>query len=90
MDCRALEPREGRYDDTYPIGVRDVTILSNLFLDRILGIPLLLAIVAFYSFDFCLRVGGIVSLSPHGASVTHRMINGLDHPFLFPCLFYTN
>ena len=60
----------------------DVTILSNLVLDRILGIPLLLAIVAFYSFDFCLRVGGIVSLSSHGASVTHRMIHGLDHPFL--------
>ena len=54
-----------------------MTILSNLVLDRILDIPLLLAIVAFYSFDFCLRVGGIVSLSPHGASVTHRMIH--DH-----------
>ena len=56
----------------------------------IMGIPLLLAIVAFYSFDFCLRVGGIVSLPPHGASVTHRMINDLDHPFLFPRWFYTN
>ena len=37
MDCRALETREGRYDDTDPIGVLDVTILSNLVLDRILG-----------------------------------------------------
>ena len=30
--------REGRYDDTDPMGVLDVTILSNLVLDRILGI----------------------------------------------------
>ena len=34
----SLETREGRYDDTDPIGVLDVTILSNLVLDRILGI----------------------------------------------------
>ena len=67
-----------------------MTILSNPVLDRILALPPLLAIVAFYSFDFCLRVGGIVPLSPHGASVTHRIIHDLDHPFLSPCLFYTN
>ncbi len=29
---------EGRYDDNDPVGVLDVTILSNLVLDRILGI----------------------------------------------------
>lgn len=34
----SLEAREGRYDDSDPIGVLDVTILSNLVLDRILGI----------------------------------------------------
>ncbi|MGN1216203.1 MAG: DUF1015 domain-containing protein [Candidatus Cryptobacteroides sp.] len=34
----SLEAREGRYDDKDPIGVLDVTILSNLVLDRILGI----------------------------------------------------
>ena len=33
-----LEAKEGRYDDSDPIGVLDVTILSNLVLDRILGI----------------------------------------------------
>ncbi len=30
--------KEGRYDDTDPIGVLDVTVLSNLVLDKILGI----------------------------------------------------
>ena len=30
--------KEGRYDDNDPIGVLDVTILSNLVLDKILGI----------------------------------------------------
>ena len=34
----SLEALEGRFDDTDPIGVLDVTILSNLVLDRILGI----------------------------------------------------
>ncbi|MGN0202630.1 MAG: DUF1015 domain-containing protein [Candidatus Cryptobacteroides sp.] len=34
----SLETKEGRYDDKDPIGVLDVTILSNLVLDRILGI----------------------------------------------------
>ncbi len=34
----SLEALEGRYDDADPIGVLDVTILSNLVLDRILGI----------------------------------------------------
>lgn len=34
----SLEARPGRYDDSDPIGVLDVTVLSNLVLDRILGI----------------------------------------------------
>ena len=34
----SLTAKPGRYDDTDPIGVLDVTILSNLVLDRILGI----------------------------------------------------
>ncbi len=34
----ALDAKEGRYDDKDPIGVLDVTILSGLVLDRILGI----------------------------------------------------
>ena len=34
----SLEAREGRYDDSDPIGVLDVTILSDLVLDKILGI----------------------------------------------------
>ncbi len=34
----SLEAREGRFDDSDPIGVLDVTILSNLVLDKILGI----------------------------------------------------
>ena len=34
----SLEARPGRYDDSDPIGVLDVTILSNLVLDKILGI----------------------------------------------------
>jgi len=34
----SLSAKEGRYDDNDPIGVLDVTILSNLVLDRILGI----------------------------------------------------
>ncbi|MCQ2146115.1 MAG: DUF1015 family protein [Bacteroidales bacterium] len=34
----SLETLEGRYDDSDPIGVLDVTILSNLVLDKILGI----------------------------------------------------
>ncbi len=33
-----LTAKEGRYDDNDPIGVLDVTILSNLVLDKILGI----------------------------------------------------
>jgi len=33
-----LQAREGRYDDNDPIGVLDVTVLSNLVLDKILGI----------------------------------------------------
>ena len=33
-----LDARDGRYDDADPIGVLDVTILSNLVLDKILGI----------------------------------------------------
>ena len=33
-----LVAREGRYDDNDPIGVLDVTILSNLVLDKLLGI----------------------------------------------------
>lgn len=33
-----LRAREGRYDDADPIGVLDVTILSTLVLDRLLGI----------------------------------------------------
>ncbi|MCQ2136068.1 MAG: DUF1015 family protein [Bacteroidales bacterium] len=34
----SLEAKEGRYDDNDPIGVLDVTILSQLVLDKILGI----------------------------------------------------
>ena len=34
----SLTAKPGRYDDADPIGVLDVTILSNLVLDRILGI----------------------------------------------------
>lgn len=34
----SLEAKEGRYDNSDPIGVLDVTLLSNLVLDRILGI----------------------------------------------------
>lgn len=34
----ALKAKEGRYDDADPIGVLDVTISSNLILDKILGI----------------------------------------------------
>jgi Uncharacterized conserved protein len=34
----ALKTKDGRYDDNDPIGVLDVTISSNLILDKILGI----------------------------------------------------
>ena len=34
----SLKAREGRYDDADPIGVLDVTILSGLVLDKLLGI----------------------------------------------------
>lgn len=34
----SMETKPGRYDDNDPIGVLDVTILSNLLLDKILGI----------------------------------------------------
>lgn len=34
----SLEAKPGRYDDSDPIGVLDVTVLSDLVLDRILGI----------------------------------------------------
>ena len=34
----SLVAKTGRYDDNDPIGVLDVTILSNLVLDKILGI----------------------------------------------------
>ena len=34
----SLETKDGRYNDSDPIGVLDVTILSNLVLDKILGI----------------------------------------------------
>jgi uncharacterized protein (DUF1015 family) len=34
----SMTAEEGRYDDNDPIGVLDVTILSNLVLDKILGI----------------------------------------------------
>jgi uncharacterized protein (DUF1015 family) len=34
----AMEAKDGTYDDNDPIGVLDVTILSNLVLDEILGI----------------------------------------------------
>ena len=34
----SLKAKEGRYDDADPIGVLDVTISSNLILDKILGI----------------------------------------------------
>lgn len=34
----SMETKPGRYDDNNPIGVLDVTILSNLVLDKILGI----------------------------------------------------
>lgn len=34
----SLEAKEGRYDNSDPIGVLDVTLLSDLVLDRILGI----------------------------------------------------
>ena len=33
-----FEAKPGRFDDNDPIGVLDVTILSNLVLDKILGI----------------------------------------------------
>jgi uncharacterized protein (DUF1015 family) len=34
----SLTAKPGRYDDNDPIGVLDVTILSNLVLDKLLGI----------------------------------------------------
>ncbi len=34
----SLEAKPGRYDDSDPIGVLDVTVLSNLVLDKLLGI----------------------------------------------------
>ena len=34
----SLVAKEGRYDDNDPIGVLDVTILSDLVLDKVLGI----------------------------------------------------
>ena len=34
----SLKAREGRYDDNDPIGVLDVTVLSTLVLDKLLGI----------------------------------------------------
>ena len=34
----SLKAREGRYDDSDPIGVLDVTVLSSLVLDKLLGI----------------------------------------------------
>ncbi len=34
----SLDAKEGRYDDTDPIGILDVTVLSNLVLDKLLGI----------------------------------------------------
>lgn len=34
----SLDAKPGRYDDSDPIGILDVTILSNLVLDKILGI----------------------------------------------------
>ena len=34
----SLKAKEGRYDDSDPIGVLDVTILSSLVLDKILDI----------------------------------------------------
>jgi len=34
----SLEAKSGRYDEKDPIGVLDVTVLSNLVLDRLLGI----------------------------------------------------
>jgi uncharacterized protein (DUF1015 family) len=34
----SLQAKPGRYDDNDPIGVLDVTILSNLVLDKLLGI----------------------------------------------------
>ena len=34
----SLTAKPGRYDDSDPIGVLDVTILSNLVLDKLLGI----------------------------------------------------
>jgi uncharacterized protein (DUF1015 family) len=34
----SLTAKEGTYTDTDPIGVLDVTVLSNLVLDKILGI----------------------------------------------------
>ena len=34
----SLDTRDGRYDDADPIGVLDVTVLSSLVLDKILGI----------------------------------------------------
>ena len=34
----SLTAREGTYDDNDPIGVLDVTVLSNLALDKVLGI----------------------------------------------------
>ncbi len=34
----SLEAKPGRYDDSDPIGVLDVTVLSNLVLDKVLGI----------------------------------------------------
>ena len=37
-DWYALTTKQGRYDDNDPIGILDVTISSNLILDKILGI----------------------------------------------------
>ena len=34
----SMEAKPGRYDDNDPIGVLDVTILSNLVLDKLMGI----------------------------------------------------
>ena len=59
----SLTAKEGRYDDNDPIGVLDVTILSNLVLDKILGIK---ALRTDKRIDF---VGGIRGLGELSARV---------------------
>lgn len=56
----SMETKPGRYDDNDPIGVLDVTILSNLVLDKILGIK---DLRTDKRIDFVGGIRGLVELS---------------------------